>query len=108
MIKVLTKGALHHYFIPTPTVTSLTNLNLLTGSPDCYILCFATLTIFIYEIMYLSDKLPGRKVLMMFFEHLDECVEVIDEGLGLGDGETIDIFDDFVLISFDLLGQYQN
>ena len=43
---------------------------------------------------------------MMFFEHLDECVEVIDEGLGLGDGETIDIFDDFVLISFDLLGHF--
>ena len=104
MIKVLTKRALHHYFISTPTVTSLTNLYLLTGNPYCYILRFATFPIFIYEIMYLCDKLARRKVFMMLLEHLNECVEVINEGFGLGDGETIDIFNDFVLISFDLLG----
>ena len=54
--------------------------------------------------MYLCDKLARRKVFMMLLEHLNECVEVINEGFGLGDGETIDIFIDFVLISFDLLG----
>ena len=90
MVVVFAERALQHFGFAAPAVAFLADAYFVPGCGEGAVLVLGAGLEAVGEVVDLSQKLPRRQLRVLFVEHLDEGVEVVEVGLVLGDGELAD------------------
>lgn len=87
VIVVLAKRTLHHMGIGIPSLAFLTNFNFMLDGINGRVFLLGLLLVSRDKAVHFDNEFSWCEVTMLFLKHFDERIEVVVEGLVLGDRE---------------------